>query len=98
MQRAKEAHGPSVHLIIASGGNAALAAACAARSLQVRCSVYIPNGALQSTLDLLRRENAEVVVGGQNYAEALRAAKTAVDDEDSACVTLLNSGFFPNIK
>ncbi|KAJ7905260.1 tryptophan synthase beta subunit-like PLP-dependent enzyme [Mycena olivaceomarginata] len=84
VQRAKEAHGPSVHLVIASGGNAALAAACAARSLQVRCSVYIPNGVAQSTLDLLRRENAEVVVGGQHYAEALRAAKTVVDDEDNA--------------
>jgi L-serine/L-threonine ammonia-lyase len=87
-----------VHLVIASGGNAALAAACAARSLQVRCSVYIPNGVAQSTLDLLRRENAEVVVGGQHYAEALRAAKTVVDDEDNACVTLLSSCFFPNIK
>jgi L-serine/L-threonine ammonia-lyase len=89
VQRAKEAHGPSVHLVIASGGNAALAAACAARSLEVRCTVYIPDGAAQSTLNLLRRENAEVVVGGQHYAEALQAAKQVVDAEENACVTFL---------
>ncbi|KAJ6547327.1 tryptophan synthase beta subunit-like PLP-dependent enzyme [Mycena capillaripes] len=83
-QRAKEAHGPSVHLVIASGGNAALAVACAARSLEVRCTVCIPDGAAQSTLNLLRRQNAEVVVGGQHYAEALRAARQIVDQEDNA--------------
>ncbi|KAJ6455823.1 tryptophan synthase beta subunit-like PLP-dependent enzyme [Mycena sanguinolenta] len=84
VQRAKEAHGPSVHVVIASGGNAALAAACAARSLEVRCSVYIPAGAAQSTVELLRRENAEVVVGGKHYAEALQAAKELVDAEENA--------------
>ncbi|KAJ7470532.1 tryptophan synthase beta subunit-like PLP-dependent enzyme [Mycena latifolia] len=84
VQRAKEAHGPSVHLVIASGGNAAFAAACAARSLDVRCTVYIPDGAAQTTLKLLRRENATVVVGGKHYAEALQAAKQMVAVEENA--------------
>ncbi|KAJ7684946.1 tryptophan synthase beta subunit-like PLP-dependent enzyme, partial [Mycena polygramma] len=86
VQRAKEAHGPSVHLVIASGGNAALAAACAARSLNVRCTVYIPDGAAESTLNLLRRENAEVVVRGKHYAEALHAAKEVVAAEENAVI------------
>ncbi|KAJ6623402.1 tryptophan synthase beta subunit-like PLP-dependent enzyme [Mycena sp. CBHHK59/15] len=84
VQHAKEKHGPSLHLVIASGGNAALAAACAARPLAVRCTVYIPDGASESTLDLLRRENAHVVVGGRHYAEALQAARQLVDAEDNA--------------
>ncbi|KAJ7109150.1 tryptophan synthase beta subunit-like PLP-dependent enzyme [Mycena epipterygia] len=84
VQRAKEEHGRSVHLVIASGGNAGLAAACAARSLDVRCTVYIPDGVAQSTLNLLRRENAKVVVGGKHYAEALRSAKQVVDIEENA--------------
>ncbi|KAJ7098139.1 tryptophan synthase beta subunit-like PLP-dependent enzyme [Mycena belliarum] len=83
-QRAKQVHGPSVHLVIASGGNAALAAACAARSLGVRCTVYIPDGASQTTLGLLERENAAVVVGGTCYAEALLAAKKVVEAGDNA--------------
>lgn len=89
-QRAKEVYGSSVHLVIASGGNAALAAACAARSLDVRCTVCIPDGAAQSTLNLLRRENAKVVVGGKHYAEALRAAKQVVDAEKNAYVTSIS--------
>jgi L-serine/L-threonine ammonia-lyase len=35
-QKCKEVHGPDVHLIIASGGNAGLAVACAANVLNVR--------------------------------------------------------------
>lgn len=70
--------------MIASGGNAGLAAACAARVLKVRCSVFIPEGATQTTLDLLRREKAEVVVIGRHYAEALEVARGAVDKEINA--------------
>lgn len=84
VQKSKEVHGPSVHLVIASGGNAGLAAACAARALEVKCSVFIPEGATQTTLDLLRREKAEVIVIGRHYAEALKAAKHAVDKETDA--------------
>jgi len=41
-------------------------------------------GATQSTIDILRRQNAEVQVVGQHYAEALKAAQTAVDSESNA--------------
>lgn len=84
VQRAKEAHGPSAHLVVASGGNAGLAAACAANALHVRCSVYLPEGAAQSTLDILRRQNAEVIVVGRHYAEALQAARAAVERQIDA--------------
>ncbi|KAG6878102.1 hypothetical protein C0992_008590 [Termitomyces sp. T32_za158] len=79
--RAREQHGPAVHLIIASGGNAALALASAAQTLAVTCTVYLPEGAAQSTIDILRRSNADVVVAGRFYAEALHAAqlRTATD-------------------
>jgi L-serine/L-threonine ammonia-lyase len=84
VQKAREAHGPLVHLVIASGGNAGLAAACAARALEVRCSVFIPEGATQRTLDLLRREKAEVIVIGRYYSEALKVARDVVDQEANA--------------
>ncbi|KAK7042122.1 PALP domain-containing protein [Favolaschia claudopus] len=84
VQRAKDAHGSSVHAVIASGGNAALAAACAARALNVRCAVYIPEGAAQSTVDRLKRENVEVVVGGKHYADAVIAARERVASEEKA--------------
>ncbi|KAF7295118.1 PALP domain-containing protein [Mycena indigotica] len=81
---AKQAHGSGLHVVVASGGNAGLAAACAARQLQVRCTVFIPEGATQTTINLLEGEDADVVVGGKDYAEALQAAKILVDSKENA--------------
>ncbi|KAJ8455336.1 hypothetical protein ONZ51_g12504 [Trametes cubensis] len=83
-QHAKRTHGPDVHLIIASGGNAGLAAACAANVLKVRCTVYLPHGVNQSTIDFLRKEGAEVVIEGSYYLEALQGARKAVEAEANA--------------
>lgn len=77
-------HGPSVHLIIASGGNAGLAAACAAHTLDANCSVVLPEGVAESTLDFLRREKAHVIVAGRHYAEALQLAQKLVRDDHNA--------------
>lgn len=72
--------------MIASGGNAGLAAACAARRLNCRCTVFIPEGVSASTLDLLRSEEAEVIVGGAFYAEALKAAGEMIAKDPNGCV------------
>ncbi|TFK55277.1 tryptophan synthase beta subunit-like PLP-dependent enzyme [Heliocybe sulcata] len=79
IQECKSKHGPDVHCIIASGGNAGLAAACAARRIGVKCTVYIPVTASQRVLDYLKKEEAEVVAHGKIYAEALSKAKEAAD-------------------
>jgi L-serine/L-threonine ammonia-lyase len=73
-----------VHLIAASGGNAGLAAACASNAFHVRCTVFLPAWATQSTIDVLKRQKAEVKVVGLHYAEALKAAQAAVDAEENA--------------
>ena len=78
-------------MVIASGGNAGLAAACAAKVLQVRCTVFLPDGATQNTKDLLLRQNAEVVVRGRHHAEALQAAQSIVDREPNASVHIHGS-------
>jgi L-serine/L-threonine ammonia-lyase len=84
VQRAVDKYGSSVHCIVASGGNAGIATACAAHALGVRCTVYIPIGVADRTLDFLRTQNAEVIVIGKYYAEALRAARDAVAKEEDA--------------
>ena len=73
-----------MHLVIASGGNAGLAAACAARTLGLRCSVFIPEGATKSTMQLLEGEKAEVIVIGRHYAEAFKAAEEMVAKSQQA--------------
>ena len=67
-----------MHLIIASSGNAGIAAAWAARALGVKCTVYLPHGVSQSTIDFMRQDGAEVVVEGSYYQEALQCAQKAV--------------------
>lgn len=79
-----QTHGADVHLIVASGGNAGLAAACAAQVLKMRCTVYLPEGASASTLAFFEQEGAEVRPHGKCYQEALAAAEEAVKAEANA--------------
>ena len=65
-------------MIAASGGNAGIAVACVANRLGIKCTVFIPNGASPDTVNFLKREGSEVIVGGDYYLQALRMAEEAV--------------------
>ncbi|KAM5539099.1 hypothetical protein V8D89_007322 [Ganoderma adspersum] len=84
-QNALRTHGPDTHLIIASR-NAGLAAACAAGVLKLRCTVFLPHGVGQSTIDFMRKVGAEVEIGGTSYSEALQRAQEAIAAETNAVV------------
>ncbi|KAF7322786.1 PALP domain-containing protein [Mycena chlorophos] len=86
IRRAKEVHGPNVHAIIASGGNAGIAAAAAARVLDVRCTVLLPDWAAQATIDVLKRDNANVLVGGKDYQAVLDASRKLAEETDNGVV------------
>ncbi|KAJ2977326.1 hypothetical protein NUW54_g11433 [Trametes sanguinea] len=77
-QHALRTNGPDVHLVIASSGNAGIAAACVANILGVRCTVFLPCGVDRATMDYMKKEGAEIVVEGGFYQEALQAAKRFV--------------------
>ena len=64
---------PASGVIIASGGNAGIATAAAARAVGVRCEVFLPVVASASKQARLRELGADVVVGGAAYADALEA-------------------------
>lgn len=64
---------PDAGVIVASGGNAGIATAAAARELGVRCEVYVPTVSSPAKQARLRELGAEVVVTGSVYAEALQA-------------------------
>ncbi|KAF8352351.1 tryptophan synthase beta subunit-like PLP-dependent enzyme [Amanita rubescens] len=84
VRQAKDEHGISLHAVIASGGNAGLAAACAARALGVKCTVCLPLGAAEQTLKFLRQQNAHVVVAGEIYSDALAVAKQILKQDGHA--------------
>ena len=64
---------PAAGVVIASGGNAGIAAAAAARALGVRCEVFVPELASPAKRQLLADLGAAVFVHGAAYADALAA-------------------------
>lgn len=64
---------PASGVIVASGGNAGIATAAAARALGVPCEVYVPTVSSAAKQARLRALGATVVVTGDAYADALQA-------------------------
>ncbi|MGN6782017.1 MAG: threonine/serine dehydratase [Marmoricola sp.] len=65
---------PAVGVVVASGGNAGLANAFAARALGVPATVFVPETAPRVKVERLRAYGADVVMRGSEYAEAQAAA------------------------
>jgi threonine dehydratase len=66
---------PEAGVVAASGGNHGAAVAFAARRLGVRAKIYVPTVASQTKIERLRAYGAELVVGGDRYADALAASE-----------------------
>lgn len=64
---------PSAGVVIASGGNAGIAVACAAQALQVPCEVFLPQVSTAAKRAKLARLGARVTVEGAVYPEAFQA-------------------------
>lgn len=64
---------PPSGAVIASGGNAGIACAQAARHLGVPCEVFVPDVCPQAKRDRLAALGARVTVGGDRYPQALQA-------------------------
>ena len=64
---------PASGVIVASGGNAGIATAAAARELGVRCEVFVPEVSSPAKRARLVALGAEVVVTGAAYSDALQA-------------------------
>jgi threonine dehydratase len=71
--RLRSAQVPEAGVVIASGGNAGIAAAHAARALGVRCEVFLPEVATPAKRARLAGLGAQVTVEGAVYPEALAA-------------------------
>ncbi|MDB5827214.1 MAG: threonine dehydratase [Variovorax sp.] len=67
---------PASGVVVASGGNAGIATAAAARALGVHCEVFLPGVSPEAKRARLRDLGAEVVVVGEVYSDALAACLT----------------------
>jgi threonine dehydratase len=71
--RLRSAAIPAAGAVIASGGNAGIAAAAAARALGVPCEVFVPELASAAKRQALAALGARVYVEGAQYVDALAA-------------------------
>jgi len=61
---------PKAGVVAASGGNHGVAVAFAAQKFNVPARVYVPTVASRTKVDRIRSYGAELVVGGERYADA----------------------------
>lgn len=66
---------PEAGVVAASGGNHGAAVAFAAKALGKRARIFVPRIASQEKIDRIRSYGAELVVGGERYADALAASE-----------------------
>jgi len=66
---------PQAGVIAASGGNHGAAVAYAARRLGLPVTIFVPSISSPTKLERIRSYGAELVVGGERYADALAASE-----------------------
>jgi threonine dehydratase len=65
---------PAAGVVAASGGNHGAAVAYAAMRLGVRARIFVPTVSSPAKIARIRHYGAELVVGGERYADALAAS------------------------
>lgn len=66
---------PEVGVVAASGGNHGAAVAFAARKLGVPARIFVPSISSPAKVQRIRDYGAELVIGGERYADALAASE-----------------------
>lgn len=69
--------------ISSSGGNAGLAVAYSGRMLNIPVTVIVPETTTEKAKDLIRRENANVIVHGSSWADAHNEATKRTNEESA---------------
>ncbi|MBX9454763.1 MAG: threonine/serine dehydratase [Rhizobium sp.] len=66
---------PAAGVVAASGGNHGAAVAYAAMRLGIKATIYVPSISARAKTDRIRSFGADLVIGGDRYADALAASE-----------------------
>jgi threonine dehydratase len=77
---------PLAGVVAASGGNHGAAVAYAAGHLGIKARIFVPEVSSQAKIDRIRSYGAELVVGGDRYADALAASELWVASSGALAV------------
>lgn len=69
---------PKAGIVAASGGNHGAAVAYAAMRLGIPAKIFVPSISSPMKIERIRRYGAELVVGGERYADALAASEERI--------------------
>src|SRR6185436_11498553 len=90
---------PTAGVVAASGGNHGAAVAYAARELRTPAKIFVPTISSPAKIERIRQFGADLVVGGDSYADALAASLEWAARTGALCVhafdqheTLLGQG------
>jgi threonine dehydratase len=90
---------PTAGVVAASGGNHGVAVAYAAMKLGIPAKIFLPTISSPAKIARIREDGADLVVGGELYADALAASETFVAQSGALAVhafdqveTLLGQG------
>lgn len=70
---------PPAGVVAASGGNHGVAVAYTAQKLRVPAKIFVPTVSSQAKQDQIRRLGAQLVIGGERYADALAASQQWIE-------------------
>jgi threonine dehydratase len=70
---------PRAGVVAASGGNHGAAVAFAAMKLNIRAKIFVPSVASPAKIRQITEYGAELVVGGERYADALAASEAWIE-------------------
>jgi len=70
---------PAAGVVAASGGNHGVAVAYAAQKMRVPAKIFVPTVSSQAKQEQIRRLGADLVIGGERYADALAASQQWIE-------------------
>ncbi len=77
---------PEAGVVAASGGNHGVAVAYAAMRLGVRAKIFVPTVSSPAKIQRIREYGADLVVGGERYADALAASEVWISQSGALAV------------
>lgn len=90
---------PRAGIVAASGGNHGVAVAFAAKKFNVPAKIYVPTVASITKIDRIRGYGAELVIGGERYADAYAESRKWAEESGAMAIhaydqreTLLGQG------
>jgi threonine dehydratase len=81
---------PAAGVVAASGGNHGAAVAYAARKLGIKATIFVPSISAKAKTDRIRSFDADLVIGGDRYADALAASETFAENNGALQVHAFN--------